>query len=225
MNSLLKNNFLIERPVLLDKIMSIENRVHEKNKDNYIKWVGIIEAYEALGINAKALLEVGCGVGSLCIYFKKSIPIVIGVDPAPHFDPHKADYYKKGIVNYVSNGVTYIDKDILDVDIPYNSIDVVIDSCAMGCGIVGDKKEKTIEKIYNILIPGGYFITVGDTCLTVTDSKEQFMSPATWIKAANKYKLKLVGEYSEVSDNIFTSTYGVYTLNIVRLVFQKPFTI
>lgn len=102
-----------------------------------------------------------------------------------------------------------------------NSVDVVIDSCAITCNPENDM-HLVIQKISNLLKTGGHFITVCDTSLTSVSGN--FINPHSWIDLCTSNGLELVGEYTETTNNLFVTepnyqSYGV--LNVVRLVFKK----
>ena len=183
--------------------MSLPYGIHSRKTDAQLKWVGVMEAYTHLNLKASTLIDIGCSIGPLSYYFKEIVETVYGIDSdlALNFNDKK------------NSGITIIQEDFLTINtIQSGSIDVVIDSCAIGCSM---NIPPVIEKISNLLKPGGYLITVGDTDL----NKETlpFINPKTWIELCKKSNLNLVGEYIELNDNLFIND----GFNIVRLVFQK----
>lgn len=72
MNTLLTNEFLETsdlRKTIHAAISQLPRSDHSMKKDALLKWIGIIEIYHLLDLNAKTLVDVGCGVSPLSIYF------------------------------------------------------------------------------------------------------------------------------------------------------------
>lgn len=206
MNHLLENDFLNFgiRKELCEKLLSMPAMGHERKTDALIKWVGILEAYILLNLKVQSLLDVGCGLGPLTEYFKETVEIVYGMDNICDMPQDR-----------IQKGIRFIKNDILnDTVIQENSLDLVIDACAIGCSM---DIELVIKKISTIIKSGGYFISIGDTDLNKASGI--FSCPATWIEICKKNGLELVGDYIENKDNLFLHYNN--TLNIVRLVFKK----
>jgi len=217
MNSLITNNFFTEshrRRELQSTIMAMPLGGEHRNVDAQIKWVGIMEAYELLGLKGESLIDVGCGTGPLAEYFAKFVPRVYAIDKFVDCEryPHMRDRIKAG-VNFICDDFT------VNTTLPENTFDVITDACAIACSMDIDK---SVEKISKLLKTGGHFIMVGDTNLSTVSGN--FMNPSAWITTCKQHGLNLVGDYTEVSTNLFVvnenyKNYG--RLNIVRLCFQK----
>lgn len=209
MNCALADNFLDNHKEELDQIMSIHNPVHERKKDALIKWTSIMDAYKLLDLSANTLVDIGCGCSSLVVHFKKTVPNVIGID---------VDKVNGWYPILEQNNIQFIHKGVRDVDeIAENSVDVIIDSCSIGCSM---NMDHALEKIGIWLKPGGYFITSGDT--DVNELQQPFPNADVWIEKAKANNLELLGELDRNIENAFMLHYGRYKLNIFRLVFRKP---
>ena len=217
MNSLITNDFFensARRKELLELIRTLPDTNEQRNTDAYIKWVGIMEVCEILDLKAGSLLDVGCGTGPLDEYFTRFFQNVHAIDKDPVYGAHPLMYDR------IRSGVNFICDDFLtNTTLPENTFDVIIDSCAIACGM---DIEKTVQKISKLLKTGGHFITVGDTNLNTHSGN--FMNPTGWIDTCKLNGLELVGEYTNITDNLFVvnENYGKYgKLNISRLCFQK----
>jgi len=217
MNTLITNDFLQtqDRQELLKIIMSLPYGNHTRLIDAQIKWVGIMEIYNILNLNASSLLDVGCNSSPISIYFKKykNIDNVYALDMLKDVSQFQ---------HIIDSGCKFICNNIInDNTLKNNTIDVVIDSCAITCDET-NSYDSILLKISNLLKIGGYFITVCDTSLS--SKSGSFINPQSWISICKKYNLELVDEYKEVTTDLFVCqenyrTYGL--LNIVRLVFKK----
>ncbi len=210
MNHLLSESLLTTKKDLLDSILAIENPHHEKKLDAQLKWLGVADAYETLGLNVDTLVDVGCGPSSLPLHFKKTVPNVYGIDY--HLEQNAADFL-------MSKGMNFIRADVLETEcFEPASIDCIVDACAIGCSM---NLEKALIKIEKWLKPGGYLISVGDSDLTQTS--HPFASPQTWVDTAKSLGLELVGDFpSSNPDDAYFYGYNKYKLYISRLVFRKP---
>jgi SAM-dependent methyltransferase len=210
MNELLSLEILETKKPLLNSIQEIENPFHEKKLDAQMKWLGIADAYETLGLQANILVDIGCGPSSLPLHFKKIVPTVYGVDF--YLEKTPADFL-------ANNGVLFIREDVEHSEyFEPNSVDCIVDACAIGCSM---KLDLALAKAYKWLKPGGYFISVGDS--DVNESNCPFSSPQKWVETAKEIGFELVGDtYDTTVENKYYYAYGRYTLYISRLVFRKP---
>jgi SAM-dependent methyltransferase len=208
MNGLLSREFLATHETDRQSIIAIHNPFHEKKEDAQMKWVGIIDAYKQLGLNGPVLLDLGCGVSSLPLYFKQLVPTVYAIDMVSPANKHLFD----------AAGVQFLHESADAMSFPENSIDVVTDSCAVGCSM---DLEKVLPCVFKCLKPGGYFISVGDSCLT--EHRVPFASPTFWRTAALRAGFEIVGGDDERPlDSCFSFQYNQYKLFISRLVLRKP---
>jgi SAM-dependent methyltransferase len=217
MNSLITNDFFensVRRKELRDLIMTLADTHEQRNTDAYIKWVGIMEACEILDLKAGTLLDVGCGTGPLDEYFTRFFQNVHAIDKYAPCDTHPHMYDR------IRAGVNFICDDfITNTTLTENTFDVIIDSCAIACSM---DIEKTVQKISKLLKTDGHFIMIGDTNLNTHSGN--FMNPTGWMHTCKLNGLELVGDYTNITDNLFavSESYGNYgKLNIVRLCFQK----
>ena len=217
MNKLITNDFFnkSERQEILKMVMSLPYGNHTRLEDAQVKWVGIIDVYNILNINASTLLDVGCGSSPLSIFFKqcKNINTVYALDIVS--DTTNFQHIIDGGCKYICNNI------INDTIIADNSLDVVVDSCAITCG-TPNTYDAVFSKISILLKTGGYFITVCDTLLT--SKSGNFIHPLVFIDICKKYNLELVDEYTEVTSDLFISKKNYCSdgdLNVVRLVFKK----
>lgn len=115
-------------------------------------------------------------------------------------------------------GVHFREESADAMSFPENTIDVVTDSCAVGCSM---DLEKVLPCVFKCLKPGGYFITVGDSCLT--EHRVPFASPSFWRTTALRVGFEVVGGDDErPQDSCFSFQYNQYKLFISRLVLRKP---
>ena len=206
MNRLLEDDYLEQQKDIVDDILTVENNYHSKPKDALIKWSGIVEGFKSLHIKPQVTLDVGCGLSSLPIYFKRYSDTVIGVDTScNHEFKHKLE----------KNGITFIHSALEHAVLPDESVDLVVDSCAIGCSM---NLNIATQVIYNKLKHGGYFITVGDVCLTTKDGV--FPSPDTWIRRAQELGFELVGEMDENTESKFLTMENP-KLYVARMIFRK----
>lgn len=210
MNNLLPKNTLELYSDLQNEVLAVYNPFHEKREDARMKWVGVISAYKSLDIQANTLLDLGSGPSSLPLYFKQTVPTVIAND---------INFPACSVELLQQNGVQVLQSNTEDVtDIAPGSIDVITDSCAVGCSM---NLDKVLELSYSWLRPGGYFITTGDSC--ITNDSLPFPSPDYWCNAAQKVGFQLVGSREPVDhDAAYQYRYNDLTLHLSRLIFQKP---
>lgn len=208
MNYLITKDYLNQYEAEMHEILAIENPFHEKRIDARMKWVGVMVAYKELQLNADSLLDLGCGPSSLPLYFKKTVPNVTAID-----------CNVPGTVGlFQENGVQFVHSTVEEATFAPDSVDVIVDSCAVGCSMNVDK---VLSNVHSWLKPGGYLISNGDSCLE--QNQIPFPSPSYWIEAANRNGLELVGEIKQQDlDEAYSFQYGPYKLFISRLIFRKP---
>jgi SAM-dependent methyltransferase len=207
MNSLLSSDFLIQNNDILSSILSIPNNIHDKKEDAQYKWVGIIDAYNKLNIPAERVLDIGCGFSSLPLYFAQRVKEVYAVEPGDIHD--HARILKEGGVNLIQTKFELS-------DLPSNYFDVITDACSMGCSMHLDT---ALEIAYDKLKPGGYLISVGDSCLN--QNTNYFASPMYWKSTAEALGFH-VGDLDIDETDKFFIIYNNYKLYISRIILQKP---
>jgi SAM-dependent methyltransferase len=209
MNCLLEASILDRNASLLQAVLSQYNPYHEKKHDAQIKWIGVLEAFTNLGIKPTTVIDVGSSMSSQVLYLKTIVPTVYSIDCG------LTEQYSRHLTN------AGIDVTVCKVEectkFQPNSIDCIVDSCAVGCSM---DLERVLEKISIWLKPGGYFISAGDSDLN--QHTIPFASPDLWIKTAKKYGLELLTDFNHESKaNAYNYPYDNYTLYIARFVFQK----
>lgn len=222
MNTLLSIDILHTKKELKQKIENIPNHHHEKKIDAMIKWVGILEAFESIENKYDTIVNIGCGLDSLPLYFKSYCNNCYAID--------------LGLINpdYSKNDIRVRQMNFFDWnELPAESVDVFIDSCAVTHFDIKSENEfknigikKTFEKVSELLKKGGYFIITSDCVSEETDSIE-FVQPQYWIDIAKNVNLILTSDFTQpspVANNVnipFSFVYNRYNLKVLRLVFQK----
>ena len=110
------------------------------------------------------MLEIGCGTGNATIPLSQYVKKITAIDISEEMMLKAAEKAKEeGIEN-----ITFRQKDLLELDIEQESYDVV---AAYNVLLYMKNQEKVLEKIYDILKPGGVFLSATD-CLGRNLSKE-----------------------------------------------------
>ena len=110
------------------------------------------------------MLEIGCGTGNATIPFSQYVKKITAIDISEEMMLKAAEKAKEeGREN-----ITLRQKDLLELDIEQESYDVV---AAYNVLLYMKNQEKVLEKIYDILKPGGVFLSATD-CLGRNLSKE-----------------------------------------------------
>ena len=110
------------------------------------------------------MLEIGCGTGNATIPLSQYVKKITAIDISEEMMLKAAEKAKeKGREN-----ITFRQKDLLELDIEPESYDVV---AAYNVLLYMKNQEKVLEKIYDILKPGGVFLSATD-CLGRNLSKE-----------------------------------------------------
>jgi hypothetical protein len=221
MNTFLSYNLLSKRNDLKIEIESIPNIYHSKKTDALIKWVGILEAFESIKNNYDTIVNIGCGIDSLPIYFSKFSDNCYAIDLG-EINPENKNH------NIKSRNINFFDWN----ELTDNSVDIFIDSCAVTHFNVESNSEyknigitKTFEKVSSLLKDGGYFIITTDCVAEDTDSTE-FVTPNYWIDSAKKYNMFLKTDFINPDDENYNNipfgfVYNNYNLKVIRLIFQK----
>ena len=109
-------------------------------------------------------LEIGCGTGNATIPLSQYVKKITAIDISEEMMLKAAEKAKEeGREN-----ITFRQKDLLELDIEPESYDVV---AAYNVLLYMKNQEKVLEKIYDILKPGGVFLSATD-CLGRNLSKE-----------------------------------------------------
>ena len=110
------------------------------------------------------MLEIGCGTGNATIPLSEYVKKITAIDISEEMMLKAAEKAKEeGREN-----ITFRQKDLLELDIEPESYDVV---AAYNVLLYMKNQEKVLEKIYDILKPGGVFLSATD-CLGRNLSKE-----------------------------------------------------
>lgn len=110
------------------------------------------------------MLEIGCGTGNATIPLSQYVKKITAIDISEEMMLKAAEKVKEeGREN-----ITFRQKDLLELDIEPESYDVV---AAYNVLLYMKNQEKVLEKIYDILKPGGVFLSATD-CLGRNLSKE-----------------------------------------------------
>ena len=110
------------------------------------------------------MLEIGCGTGNATIALSQYVKKITAIDISEEMMLKAAEKAKEeGREN-----ITFRQKDLLELDIEPESYDVV---AAYNVLLYMKNQEKVLEKIYDILKPGGVFLSATD-CLGRNLSKE-----------------------------------------------------
>lgn len=110
------------------------------------------------------MLEIGCGTGNATIPLSQYVKKITAIDISEEMMLKAAEKAKEeGREN-----ITFRQKDLLELDIEQESYDVV---AAYNVLLYMKNQEKVLEKIYDILKPGGVFLSATD-CLGRNLSKE-----------------------------------------------------
>ena len=110
------------------------------------------------------MLEIGCGTGNATIPLSQYVKKITAIDISEEMMLKAAEKAKEeGREN-----ITFRQKDLLELDIEPESYDVV---AAYNVLLYMKNQEKVLEKIYDILKPGGVFLSATD-CLGRNLSKE-----------------------------------------------------
>jgi ubiquinone/menaquinone biosynthesis C-methylase UbiE len=98
------------------------------------------------------VLEFGCGTGSTALIHAPHVKHILATD----FSPEMISIAQKKRDEQGINNVTFECADINDINIPEQSLDVVL-----GLSILHllENKEDTIAKVYKMLKPEGFFVT------------------------------------------------------------------
>ena len=110
------------------------------------------------------MLEIGCGTGNATIPLSQYVKKITAIDISEEMMLKAAEKAREeGREN-----ITFRQKDLLELDIEPESYDVV---AAYNVLLYMKNQEKVLEKIYDILKPGGVFLSATD-CLGRNLSKE-----------------------------------------------------
>lgn len=110
------------------------------------------------------MLEIGCGTGNATIPLSQYVKKITAIDISEEMMLKAAEKAKEeGREN-----ITFRQKDLLELDIEPESYDVV---AAYNVLLYMKNQEKVLEKIYDILKPGGVFLSATD-CMGRNLSKE-----------------------------------------------------
>lgn len=104
--------------------------------------------HRALKLDGKSILDFGCGLGDLLTYLES-----IGVDKFNYTGLDiSAPMIEDNIKFYQGKNAKFISGDILDLDIPVNSFDIVFASGAFSYrpGTSIEQTEKYVEKLFSI---------------------------------------------------------------------------
>lgn len=110
------------------------------------------------------MLEIGCGTGNATIPLSQYVKKITAIDISEEMMLKAAEKAKEG----GRENITFRQKDLLELDIEPESYDVV---AAYNVLLYMKNQEKVLEKIYDILKPGGVFLSATD-CLGRNLSKE-----------------------------------------------------
>lgn len=125
--------------------------------------------------SGQTVLDLGSGAGNDCFVARALVGEkgkVIGID----FADEMLDKANKNVLKLGYNNVEFIKSDIEDIQLPDNTIDVVISNCVLN--LVPDKK-KAFREIFRVLIPGGHFcvsdvVVTGDLPEEIKDDAEMY---------------------------------------------------
>ena len=152
----------------------------------------------------KTILEIGGGLSPLQFILANNNCKVYNLDMnfSTGWFPIKDKYYLRASDEFVDesnrniNNIHYIEGDIIKTikNIPSESIDCAIDTCAMHIFI----SNELIDEISRILKPGGYLLSIGDTANPYLGRcDKEFMYPPDMLEIlSSNEKLKIVHPYN-----------------------------
>lgn len=189
--------------------------------DALIKWVGVLDRFEKLyPDNGVTVVDLGCARGCVPHIISSWGNTVIGVDSTE--TGGRLDHDCEG------SEVTMVNSNIWEwfPTVEDESIDVFTDLCSIthfcGRGGVCPDGESVLNnvfrEVYRCLKPGGHIIISSD-CQVDCETGE-FVSPETFIAAANAQGLTLEGKWRNRKKDLFRVA-GHPNLNVVSLTFKK----
>lgn len=189
--------------------------------DALIKWVGVLERFQELyPENGVKVVDLGCARGCVPHIIDSWGNEVTGVD-CPETGG-RLDH------DCEDSNVTMVNSNVWDwfPTVEDESIDVFTDLCSIthfcgGTGICPDGEtvlNNVFKEVNRCLKPGGHFIISSDCQVDREDG--EFVSPQTFIDAANAQGLSLVGEWIDRNKDLFRVN-GFPYLNVLSLTFVK----
>ena len=125
-----------------------EDLITHRDRNQRLLEIELLSKYLPSG---KRILDIGCGNGFSTAVFAKSAAEIVGIDYAPAMIERA-----KRNFGHVPN-VSFRSQDVLSLDFPPDSFDVVISQrCLINLG-TWDNQQKAISNIANVVKPGGFF--------------------------------------------------------------------
>lgn len=169
--------------------------------DYIYKWARIIKIVKILNLSTNSkILEIGGGLSPLQFIFANNNCKIINLDQEfnSSWFPTNGKYYIRASEDFVKESnsnlqnINYVQGNIINTikEIPSESIDIAIDTCAMHIFI----NDELINEITRILKPNGYLLSVGDIANPYLGKNDnEFLYPKDFQKAISiNSKLKLI---------------------------------
>jgi ubiquinone/menaquinone biosynthesis C-methylase UbiE len=125
----------------------------------YERWQQFFqEALRKYSINPKRIVDIGCGTGTLSLFFSGQGMQVYAVDPSPDMLLVAQQKYWQKSQNAQVGQIEFLEADAASMELP-EPVDVAVSFCDSLSYILDDAElEAAFRTVYRSLVPGGMFL-------------------------------------------------------------------